>query len=66
MGIVMAFTFYFILFKNNIIPIQYKLLLGSMFTYLFIDNIIQTRFYNKNLKYPKSKDNILNKYFTFF
>jgi len=65
MGIIMAFTFYFILFKNEIIPLQYKLFLGIIFSYLFIDNIIQTRYYNKNLNYPKSKNTILNRYFTF-
>lgn len=64
MGIIMAFTFYFILFKNKIIPFQYKLFLGLIFSYLFFDNIIQTRYYNKNLNYPKTKDNILHKYFT--
>lgn len=65
MGIIMAFTFNFILFKNKIIPLQYKLFFGIILNYLFIDNIIQTRYYNK-INYPKTKDNILHKYFTFF
>ena len=53
MGVITAFTVYLILFKNKIIPIQYKLFLGIAFTYLIIDNLIQTRFLNKNLNYPK-------------
>ena len=66
MGVVMAFTFYFILVKNNVLPFMYKLILASIFSYLFIDNIIQTRLYNKILNYPTCKNNILYKYFTFY
>jgi hypothetical protein len=62
MGIIMSITFYYILINNTIIPFSYKLLLGTIFTYLFIDNIIQTRIYNKNLQYPTSSDSFINKY----
>jgi len=62
MGIIMAFTFYYILAYNKIIPFSYKLILGAIFTYLFIDNVIQTRIYNKKLKYPTSSDSFINKY----
>ena len=62
MGLMMAFTFYFILLKNKLIPFGYKLMLGGIFSYLFIDNIIQTRYFNKNLNYPKNKDHLLYRF----
>ena len=64
MGLMMAFTFYFTIFYNNIIPMLYKLLLTGVFSYLFIDNIVQTRYYNKSMQYPKTKDHLLYR-FTF-
>ena len=66
MGLVIAFTFYFVLYFNKLIPLTYKIFLGCIFSYLLIDNIIQTRYYETKLNYPKSKDNIVNKYLTFF
>lgn len=65
-GILMFITFFYILFKNRIIPYTYKLIAGVIFLYLFMDNIIRTRYYKSNLKYPKDKDHILYKYFTYF
>lgn len=65
-GILMFLTFFYILFKNKIIPLQYKLIFGSIFLYLFIDNILKTRHYTTTLKYPTDKNHKLYKYFTFF
>lgn len=62
-GLIMAFTFYFILFKNNIIQLIYKVIIGIIFTYLFLDNFIQSRFYKKNLTYPKSEKHIMNVFY---
>lgn len=64
-GILMFLTFFYILFKNKIIKLQYKLISGSIFLYLFIDNIIKTRYYNTTLYYPKDKNHNLYKYCNF-
>lgn len=64
-GVLMFITFFYILIKNRIIPYIYKLIAGVVFLYLFIDNIIKTRYYDTNLKYPKNRDHILYKYLTF-
>ena len=60
MAVIMTFTFYFILIKNKRISIFYKILFFCIYSYIFMDNIIQTRVYNKNLDYPK--DNFFTYY----
>jgi hypothetical protein len=64
-GVLMFLTYFYILFKNKIIPYIYKLFFGIIFLYLFIDNIKKTRYYNTTLKYPRNKNHKLYKYFTF-
>lgn len=63
MGIIMTFTYYYVLIKNKRIPLIYKLFLGLIFSYFFIDNLVQTRYYKKSLKYPEDKSHVLYKYF---
>ena len=63
MGLIMSFIFYFILFKNKIIPLIYKVIFGIIFTYLFLDATIQSRFYKTNLEYPKSEKHIMNVFY---
>ena len=50
MGIAMAFTFYFIMLKNKIIPLHYKSFLGIIFTYYFWMNVF-SRYNTTTLEY---------------
>jgi hypothetical protein len=59
-GLVTSYTFYFILFFNNIIPLQYKILLGAIYTYNLIDNIIIKYYSNTKTYYPLSITDNLN------
>ena len=60
MAIIMTFTFFFILVKNKMISIFFKIIFFCIYNYFFIGNVIQTRIYNKNLNY--SKDNFFTYY----
>ena len=53
MGIVMVFTFYFIIAKTKLISLPYKVFFALIFGYLFLDSIIRSRFTKKSLDYPK-------------
>jgi hypothetical protein len=65
-GFIMTFTIYLILLKNKIIPLQYKLFLGIIFSYILINSIIHRIYYKIRLNYPKDKNAILYKYLTIF
>ena len=52
MGIVLFFTFYYILFKIKML-VCYKLLIGFIFSYLFCNNIVKVQ-YTNDKKYSDS------------
>lgn len=55
-GLVIFFTFYWILAKNRNIRLEYKIALGAMFAYLFSRNLT-TR--DSSTKYPVDKNHVM-------
>lgn len=53
MGIVMVFTFYFIIVKTKLISFLYKVFFAIIFGYLFLDSAIRSRFSKKRPDYPE-------------
>jgi hypothetical protein len=60
MGIMMAFTFGYIMFKNKTIPSIYKIPIAIAFTYFFVENALTRK--TEKSKYPEDPNHILYRY----
>lgn len=65
-GILMFFTFFYLLTKLKNIQLLYRILMGCIFLSLFTYNVITTRYYDTKLQYPIDENHRLYKYFSFF
>lgn len=63
-GIIMFFTVFYLLWKNTLFSLNLRIIIGSVFFFLFIYNLFTTRYYESKLKYPLDIEHRLYKYFT--
>jgi len=50
-GIIMFFTVFYLLIKNKSLPLEYRIFAGSIFFFLFMYNLLSTRYYDNKLYY---------------
>ena len=63
-GVIMFFTVFYLLWKNTAISLTLRVFIGGVFFFLFIYNLVTTRYYDSKLKYPLDSEHRLYKYFT--